>query len=287
MHAILRSIQFLFKTLSLLPATVGGKLAFTLFCRPMNAKIRKRELGFYQEARHFLLRSIDPVVHAYELGQSDGKLVILVHGWEGKAGNFYEIAKALAATGHRVISLDFPAHGKSEASSTNLKVMADALIALIEAIQPKEPFSIVSHSFGSAVTSYALAGKSWKLDQLIFLTSPNVLIDILRFFQGMMKFSDRIFNNFAHRVERVAGRHPSDTIIGELVQDIEHKQLTIIHDRYDQVLPFSNSEAIAHMVPEAKLIPIDHVGHYRMLWDEEVIGLIGQLLNTPLKQRVH
>ncbi|MEM7371010.1 MAG: alpha/beta fold hydrolase [Bacteroidota bacterium] len=287
MHAILTSIQILFKLLAILPAAVGGKLAFRLFCRPLNRKIRKRELGFYQEARHFLLRSQDPPIHAYELGQADGQLVILVHGWEGNAGNFYEIAKALAATGHRVISLDFPAHGKSDVPSTNLKVMADALIALLEALQPKEPFSIVSHSFGSAVTSYALAGQSWKIDQLIFLTSPNVLIDILRFFQGMMKFNDRIFDNFAKRVEKVAGRHPADTIVGELVKEIEHDQLTIIHDQYDQVLPYANSTAIAQMVPAANLIPIDHVGHYRMLWDEEVVSRIGTLLNSPQKQQVH
>ena len=56
------------------------------------------------------------------------------------------------------------------------------LSQLLNIYNPKTPFNVIAHSFGSAVTTYALAKQKYKLDKIIFLTSPNsILIFLLRF----------------------------------------------------------------------------------------------------------
>ncbi len=51
-----------------------------------------------------------------------------------------------------------------------------------------------------------------------------------------------------------------------------YNELMLLHDRSDKILPYVNSEQVRQSVNRARLEPIDNVGHYRMLWSDEVIA---------------
>jgi pimeloyl-ACP methyl ester carboxylesterase len=55
---------------------------------------------------------------------------------------------------------------------------------------------------------------------------------------------------------------------------IKFKHLWLIHDKYDKVIPYKNSIQIQNAVPNSTLITFEHIGHYRMLWNKEVIETV-------------
>jgi pimeloyl-ACP methyl ester carboxylesterase len=48
--------------------------------------------------------------------------------------------------------------------------------------------------------------------------------------------------------------------------------LLLIHDEYDKIIPFKNSEEIKKMNMEnTQLIKYSKIGHYKMLWNDKVV----------------
>jgi alpha-beta hydrolase superfamily lysophospholipase len=156
MKMMLLLTRLYFKTLSILWPSKAGEKAFYAFQRTRRLPFKKAEIKFYETARRFEVVHPNEKVNAYELGDPKGKLVLLVHGWESNAGSMGAIANRLSREGYRVVALDLPAHGKSALAHTNLHECREALRAVIYQLRPAS-FSIVSHSFGSAVSAFALA----------------------------------------------------------------------------------------------------------------------------------
>lgn len=95
-------------------------------------------------------------IHYEQMG-TEGKPVLLLHGWGCDTGHFTPIARDLARD-HRVTVMDFPAHGQSgrppepwgvrEFSQCTQEVMRQLDIA---------PCDIIAHSFGGRVALYMAA----------------------------------------------------------------------------------------------------------------------------------
>ncbi|MGD0186694.1 MAG: alpha/beta fold hydrolase [Roseiarcus sp.] len=90
-------------------------------------------------------------LHVVERGQ--GPALLLVHGLAGQLGNFtYGVVDKLAAQ-FRVVAVDRPGSGysvRAPGASAALSAQADALAALIEALELGRPV-VVGHSLGGAL----------------------------------------------------------------------------------------------------------------------------------------
>ena len=73
----------------------------------------------------------------------------------------------------------------------------------------------------------------------------------------------------------VVGQYIEDVQITQLAKKINYRQLLILHDRYDKVLPFANAWKFSTEHPNARLMPLEKVGHYRMLWHQAVLDEVG------------
>ena len=175
-------LRFYFKTISLFAPKLSGVKAFKLFQKVRIKTIRKREEEFYINAKHFNIPFDKESLSCYELGENNPNLVFLLHGWESNAGSLSKIAYKLAENNYRVISFDLPGHAKYNSSYTNLAECKNAFTNVIDFVKPKKPFSILSHSFGSAVSVYTLSNLNYKIDKLVFLTSPNSILFTIIFF---------------------------------------------------------------------------------------------------------
>ena len=70
-----------------------------------------------------------------------------------------------------------------------------------------------------------------------------------------------------------------DLNIEEEINSIAFSKLLLIHDQNDQIIPFKNSENIALKNPsKTKLIKHENIGHYKMLWNDDVINDILKFL---------
>lgn len=250
----------------------AAKKSFRLFQKVRKKDIREREEHFFALSRSFKVHAAKEPVDCFELGNPSGELVIVVHGWDSNAGSMSMIAHALAKENKRVISFNLPGHAFSKSSSTNLIECKDAFLAVIEFLNPKDPFSVVAHSFGSAVSTYALSKTNYAVDKLILLTNPNKIETIFKEFKSIIGLGNRAYSKLLKMSNERLGESLNNLSVQENLKKINYQSLLLIHDRHDKVLPYKHSVEINNEIENAKLITLEHVGHYKMLWNAEVIN---------------
>jgi pimeloyl-ACP methyl ester carboxylesterase len=268
----LMMIRTYFGLSSVLAPERAAKKSFNIFQTVRKKEIRKREEPFYQDTRHFTVNSSKEPIHCFEMGNPNGPLVFLVHGWDSNAGSMSMFASRFQDMGYRIIAFNLPGHAFYASKSTNLLECKIAMKEVIDFVDPKEPFSVVSHSFGSAVTANALADSGRDIDQLVFLTNPNKMEDIFQEFKKMIGLTRRAYRFMVKHTSELLGGPLSILDVSANLKKVKFNKLLLIHDMEDKVLPYSNSFEINSDHQNVQLIKMEGVGHYRMLWNEEVIA---------------
>ena len=146
---------------------------------PKNEIIAKHAKG----ASDFLELADGSKIHFRDEGNKDGKVLLLVHGFNGSLFN-YESLVTYLSDNYRVISLDLPAHGLTGAVESDLyshKAYQNVIEEVVEILEV-DKFYFVGHSMGGMIAwRYALDN----LDQL------NGLIIIgSAFFGNEQEFED-------------------------------------------------------------------------------------------------
>ena len=279
METQLKLIRLYFKMLSGVSPKLSANQAFKTFQKIRIKSIRKREEVFYKEARHYKLPHANHEdLDIYEFGNPEGRIAFLVHGWESNAGCMYRFAKELSEKDYRVIALNLPAHAFYQKGATNLLECKVAFRHLLDYINPNESFDTISHSFGSAVVANALANSDYRVDRMVFLTNPNKVENIFRQFQEIIHLPEAPFELLLDKVNDLLGKDMSTMDVQNVLQQINHGKLLMLHDVHDKVLPFSNSVEINQAVETAELVEFEKVGHYRMLWNDEVVNKATQFI---------
>ena len=146
---------------------------------PKNEIIAKHAKG----ASDFLELADGSKIHFRDEGNKDGKVLLLVHGFNGSLFNYEPLVPYLSDN-YRVISLDLPAHGLTGAVESDLyshKAYQNVIEEVVKILEVKK-FYFVGHSMGGMIAwRYALDN----LDQL------NGLIIIgSAFFGNEQEFED-------------------------------------------------------------------------------------------------
>ena len=165
-----------------------------------------------------------------------------------------------------------PGHAKYKSNYTNLIECREAFSKVIEYIKPDKPFSVIAHSFGSAVCTYTLSKLNYKLDKLVFLTSPNSILEIFKDFKNLIGLSNHSFTYFVQKANLLANEEIKNINIDEKLKLFDFSKLLLIHDEHDKIIPVKNSEEILKMNSEnTRLIKYSKIGHYKMLWNDKVV----------------
>jgi len=265
-------LRLYFKSISLFFPKFAGLKAFKLFQKVRIKIIRKIEEGFYKEVHQFRVSFPKEDLLCYEIGSKNKNLVFLLHGWESNAGSLSKFAFQLSKNNYRVISFDLPGHAKYKSNYTNLVECRDAFSKLIEYIKPDKPFSVIAHSFGSAVCTYTLSKLNYKLDKLVFLTSPNSILEILNDFKNLIGLPSHSFTYFLQKANLLANEEIKNINVDEKLKLLDFSKLLLIHDEHDKIISIKNSEEIKKMNMEnTQLIKYSKIGHYKMLWNDKVV----------------
>ena len=192
-HTDVLKLRTYFGFTSLINHEKAARKSLRLFQRVNKKNIREREEGFFTTARKFNVTHADSTIDCFEMGNPNGEVVILIHGWDSNAGSLSQLANALAEKNKRVISFNLPGHAFSKENYTNLKECKEAFTALLKYLDLNEPFSVIAHSFGSAVASYTLAKVDYQIDKLILLTNPNRIESIFKDFKKGIGLGNRAY----------------------------------------------------------------------------------------------
>ncbi len=118
---------------------------------------------------------VDGAVHVLDLGgpPEPSDAVVLVHGLDGSAANFWDLGPLLAPH-HRVVAVDLPGFGRTPLAgrSTRLRDHADLALAAADAALPDhrdEPVHLVGSSMGGPVVLLAAARRPERVASVTLL----------------------------------------------------------------------------------------------------------------------
>lgn len=213
---------------------------------------------------------------AYLFGTS-GPLVLFAHGWSGRGSQFGRFVEPLLERGYRVVLFDGPAHfSESLQKTTDIREYAEALIECQKRFGPLQ--SVMGHSFGGAAVGLAI---KFGLDvrSAVFLATPGDLEKVFERFSRRLRIHPRakiVFYNTA--VDRI-GLSEKQASIVSIGPEMTMPAL-IIHDPQDFEVPFSHALHIQEAWPEAKLVVVHRVGHYRILKAPAVIQSVVDFIDN-------
>jgi pimeloyl-ACP methyl ester carboxylesterase len=134
----------------------------------------------------------------------DGRPVVLLHGLGGAAANWVEVVPALAAA-YRVLALDLPGHGGSDAPPlrAGMPWFADAVADALEAERVRGAI-VVGHSFGGHLALHLALQRPDQVGALL-LAAPSGIRTRTRFVQAAIAAST--FVRPGRLVARARGRY--------------------------------------------------------------------------------
>lgn len=216
----------------------------------------------------------------YEWGDANAPLVLLVHGWNGRATQLSSFVQPLLDSGFRVMAFDGPGHGRSSGDRSSLIEISDVLHELL--IKNNHQVSAVIAHSGGAVSTAMLMNKLDVSTRLVFIGAPvhaQWLIDLLlKLLRLKISMSVRIVNLFKRDygddiIERVSLIHVLPTL---------QQSVMVVHDENDKEVPFSDMQELQQVCSHARYVVTQGLGHRRILRDSAVIQKICGFISGSL-----
>jgi alpha/beta hydrolase family protein len=267
----LRIIHSVYPFLEKVIPVLAFKLAFNLFFTPIRYKTPDRELPVQQNANKFETRINGKRTQFYSWGDEQRPLIVLVHGWMGRASQFFKLIDALVAQNYHVVSFDGPAHGASSGRQTNLNEFAEAINYIANRFGP---ISIaMGHSFGGITILNAIKG-GLKISNVVFIATPSIAGDIIKDFEKKINGSPATGLNFRKEILKRYGITFESLSASELIKSISIESLLLVHDANDRDVPISHAKQLEDLFPQAATIYTEGLGHTRILRNDQVIAQI-------------
>lgn len=265
------------KVLCFLFPQLMTNLAYKKLTNPQIHKLRPYEIDFLETATKETLPFLNFTIQLYQWGNPQNESVLLIHGWEGQAGNFSDLIPKLLQQNYYVIAFDAPSHGFSSKGTTSLFEFSDLVAILIERFNCSK---ITSHSFGGVATTYALyRNPALKIDKYALLTTPDKFSQRIDTVADVVGISEKVKQRLIQRLEQEMNIDVQSIGVSLFVQTISVQEALIIHDKNDRVIPLEQSQNVQHHWKNCSLKVIEGTGHFRILRTESVLDDLVQFLS--------
>lgn len=265
----LRLIPWLFPKVEAVAPPLANRFFIHLFFTPLKYGIPEKEKEVAARAQQSTVMIDGRRIHFYTWGPSHLPVVLLVHGWAGRATQFRKFIDPLIQAGFQVVAFDGPAHGQSEGKKTNL----DDFNSVIQyACAHHAVVGIITHSFGGAATLYALT-KGLPVRTLVNIGSPTQGDEIIKTYLRTIGGSEKTGQHFRDYVMKKTGKSFDDFTAMRFIEQVPADlNLLLIHDVDDAEAVIGQARALVSKFPAAHLYETAGLGHTRILKDDTVIA---------------
>lgn len=273
-------LRFSFWLLSQISPKSAANRALRLMSTPRRFPPKEREEVVLSQAEKSAIQYRNGEIQLYRWGKGP-RTILLVHGWEGRAGNFGGIIQQLLADDCSIVAFDAPSHGRSDIQPTS---MFDFAGCLNHVLKEQSVDAIVAHSFGCVATTVVLGLETKQpLEKLVMVASPNRFQDRLQQATDLFGLSPKVVNQLRPMLVAQSDHPIFDFSIGDLGTQLNVPERLLLHDKDDQVSLYIWSQEIAEQWAQdestsTELITIQGTGHNRILWDADVINHISDFL---------
>ena len=242
-------------------------VAYRQFTRPPVQKIPSGEREVLDTAEQATVPFRGFRIQTYHW-PGPGKRLVLVHGWEGRAGNFISLLPFLQGAGFDVYAFDAPSHGLSSRGATSMFEFSD-LVA--ERLQDWQPEYAISHSFGSVATISALSNTpALSLKKYALLTTPDRFLERIDWVAAQVGITEAVKRRLINRIHREMGIDPAAMNVSDAAAHTRVGQALILHDVRDRVIPIQQARNVHAHWPVSHLQELEDTGHFKILRDPGV-----------------
>ncbi|WP_394758904.1 alpha/beta fold hydrolase [Flavobacterium sp.] len=244
------------------------KLAARIFTTPIKHKTPNRELIMDQKTKQEIVfvPKINKKIVVYHYG-TNGKKVLLVHGWSGRGTQLVKFADELIKLGYSTISFDAPAHGKS---STTTTLMPEFIACILELEKLYGPFeSAVGHSLGGMALLNSVK-QGLQIKKLAVIGSGDKVEDILHEYVKRLELKPIVAAKMSALFEK-RFNEPMENYASHLAAKQVNIPTLIIHDENDNEVPVFCAKNIYKNLPNGELLITKRLGHRKILGDATVI----------------
>lgn len=267
----------LVKLLSYISPKMIANIAYNALTNPQVKKLRANEMVTLDKAKKEIFKFGTFDIQTYQWGNEQQEKILLVHGWEGQAGNFSDIVEQLLKHNYHIVAFDGPSHGFSSKGQTSPFEFGALVGALIKLHRPKK---IISHSFGGVATTLALyENQAIPIEKYALLTTPDSFSQRIDDVVAMVGTTDKVKNILINRLEKELDIKVKDLNVSDYVKQVNVKQALIIHDKDDKVIPIAQSKNVYNNWKNCQFETVEGTGHFRILRTEKVIDRVLKFMN--------
>ena len=138
---------------------------------PKNEIVSKYAKG----ASEFIELDDGSLIHIRDEGNKDGKIIVMVHGFNGSLFNYEPLIPYLSER-YRILSLDLPAHGLTGAVKSDIysHEAFENVIKEVVKIQGVDEFYLIGHSMGGMIAWRYVLNNIKQIKGLVIIGSPFV-----------------------------------------------------------------------------------------------------------------
>jgi pimeloyl-ACP methyl ester carboxylesterase len=249
------------RLLGTLAPEASGKVACDAFFTPRPPPPQPWELPVQRSARAVTL-----CTGTNALLWGAGPIVLMMHGWDGRATQFARMVPRLVAAGRTVVALHAPGHGSAPDGLSVLGFMRTLLAAGRDL---GEVEAVVGHSMGGAAALFA-ASEGLRCRRIVTLSSPSALSDAMHRYAAALALPARAQAAFMRAADRRLGLPASALDVASVVPGLSRPVL-MVHDRGDRSVPYADALRIAAALPQARLRSTEGMRHTLALQDAGVV----------------
>lgn len=256
-----------FRLLSLVAPRVADRRAARLFRTPRRPRRSSapRVPGLVAEPGTTFSQGLGLPTWTFGAG---ARVALLVHGWNGHAGQMARLVAPLVERGFRVVAFDQPAHGAADGEEATV---IDFARAIADVARVHGADVVVAHSLGATATALAIAQHGLSPAAVVLYAPAAAVPPYLRRMAEALELpEERVEGLFASVTERLGV--DLDTLdVRTLARGFRTPAL-VLHDPEDDDVAFAEGRAIAEAWPGARLLALPGIGHRDGLRDPQVVA---------------
>ncbi len=209
--------------------------------------------------------------------------VILAHGYRDSRHQLAFLSRPLLSRGHRVLALDFRAHGRSEGSRITIGAReADDVRAVISAARALESSSgrVAFLGYSMGASAYLLAGV--EADVAVLDSPYDTLEDALTARVRRLRLPTRLTTRIATALAAEGSRRIGLAIASarpiDRVAQLTRPTLFVFASQ-DPWIGVATRDAFARALPECaslRVVPGGHRLHFSPAWSAAVVGFLAE-----------
>lgn len=229
-----------------------------------------------RQARSFYLNFNGNAIKVFEWG--DGPLVLLVHGWSGRALQFDSLIRTLLTKGYKVVAFDHKGHGESSTRFSSFPEIVRST-ELVASHYRKELYGVVAHSIGSNSIFKVCESMEQKLRVAVIAPVGNFM-QMMEALRTRMGIYDKLFTRVISEIEMENGLQLADLISLDYGR-IDRHDVLLVHDKFDRINKVSVSQELHENLRGSTLMQTEMLGHSRILDSVDVIARVVDYFNPP------